>query len=206
MSLDNSKITIFLIDDDDSVRDALTLFIESTGMKIKSFACAQPFLDSYTPIPNSCMVLDFRMPDMSGLELQKELIKREVSIPIIFISGHADVPVSSRAFRAGAIDFLQKPFDNNLLLTRIHEAIDKYQSIQKNNEFKSEVNNRYEKLTKREKQVFKLIIKGHSNKESAEILDVSNRTIDVHRAHIMEKMQATNLAELMIMALSSNIM
>lgn len=206
MTSDNPNITVFLIDDDDSVRDALSLLIESEGMQIKSFATAQAFIDSYQATPNSCLILDFRMPHMSGLELQKELKNRHIDLPIIFISAHADIPVSSKAFRAGAVDFLQKPFDNTILLARIQEAVEKHEQTQENNLYKLETINRYQQLTKREKQVLDLIAKGHSNKESAQILGVSNRTIDVHRAHIMEKMQAGNLADLMVMAMHCDIL
>lgn len=206
MTSDNPNITVFLIDDDDSVRDALSLLIESEGMQIQSFASAQAFIDSYQATPYSCLVLDFRMPNMSGLELQKELKNRHIDIPIIFISAHADVPASSKAFRAGAVDFLQKPFDNTILLARIQEAVEKHEKTLERNLHKHETINRYQQLTKREKQVLDLIAKGHSNKESAQILGVSNRTIDVHRAHIMEKMQAGNLADLMVMAMHCDIL
>ncbi len=206
MTSDNPNITVFLIDDDDSVRDALSLLIESEGMQVQSFASAQAFLDSYQTTPKSCLVLDFRMPNMSGLELQNELKNRHIDIPIIFISAHADVPASSKAFRAGAVDFLQKPFDNTILLARIQEAVEKHEITREKNSHKHETINRYQQLTKREKQVLDLIAKGHSNKESAQILGVSNRTIDVHRAHIMEKMQAGNLADLMVMAMHCDIL
>jgi FixJ family two-component response regulator len=142
---------------------------------------------------------------MSGLELQEELSKREINIPIIFISGHAAISDSAKAFRAGAVDFLEKPFDNEILLKRIEEAIQKDIEIEEQLIKKRQIQKRLDHLTVREKEVLSLIVSSHSNKEAAAILNISNRTIDVHRAHIMEKMQAANLAELMMMAIHCEI-
>ena len=138
------------------------------------------------------------MPTMSGLELQGELLRREISIPIIFISGHAGIPDSAKAFRAGAVDFLEKPFDNEMLLARIDEAIKKDIASKEQLIEYREIQNRLDHLTAREKEVLSLIVRGHSNKEMAKMLDISNRTIEAHRASIMEKMHANSLAELML--------
>ena len=143
---------------------------------------------------------------MSGLELQDELLRREISIPIIFISGHAGIPESAKAFRAGALDFLEKPFDNEKLLERIEEAIKKdIASREQLNEYR-EIQNRLDHLTVREKEVLALIVSGHPNKETARILNISNRTVEVHRARIMEKMQAESLTELTMMAAQCEIL
>ncbi len=197
----NSKPVVYLVDDEFSIRDSLTLLIESTGQTVKSFESAEAFLNNYDPDHPGCLLLDVRMPVMSGHDLQNELLNRNISIPIIFISGHADIADSAKAFRAGAVDFLEKPFDNDVLLERINEAIKKDVLFREELVKKRRIQERINHLTTREKEVLGLIIKSHSNKESAKILNISNRTVDVHRASIMEKMQAENVAELITMVM-----
>jgi FixJ family two-component response regulator len=188
------------------VRDSLTLLIESTGQTVRSFASAEAFLNNYNPEQAGCLLLDVRMPSMSGLELQSELLRREISIPIIFLSGHAGIPDSAKAFRAGAVDFLEKPFDNDILLERIEEAIKKDIASREQLHEHREIQSRLNHLTVREQEVLSLIVKGHSNKEMARMLDISNRTIEAHRASIMEKMHANSLAELMVMVTHSEML
>ncbi|MDD1612717.1 MAG: response regulator, partial [Methylococcaceae bacterium] len=161
---------------------------------------------SYNHERPSCLLLDVRMPAMSGLELQEELNKRDIDIPIIFISGHAEVSDSAKAFRAGAIDFLEKPFEYSVLLERIEEGIDKDIYARKQRSMKQEIQKRLAQLSTREMDVLRLIISSHSNKESAKILNVSNRTIDAHRARIMEKLQADSLTELMKIAMQCDLL
>jgi RNA polymerase sigma factor (sigma-70 family) len=197
---------VYIVDDESAVRDSLTLLLESTGQAVRSFESAEDFLNNYCPDYPGCLILDVRMPEMSGLELQQELSKRQIAIPIIFISGHAEIPDSATAFRAGAIDFLEKPFDNAVLIERIGEAINKDVTQRKQQIEKREIQRRIDRLTAREKEVLNLIIDSHSNKEVAKILDVSHRTIDVHRARIMEKMEAENIAELMMMVMQSDVL
>lgn len=201
MSANEPKPIVYLVDDEFSIRDSLTLLIESTGQAVKSFESAESFLENYDPERPGCLLLDVRMPVMSGHDLQNELLSRGISIPIIFISGHADIADSAKAFRAGAVDFLEKPFDNDVLLERINEAIKKDVFLREEQSKKSKIQERIDHLTAREKEVLSLIIKSHSNKESAKILNISNRTVDVHRASIMEKMQAENVAELITMVM-----
>jgi len=205
MEVNNSSAIVYLVDDEFAIRDSLTLLIESTGRTVRGFESAKDFLNNYTHEQPGCLILDVRMSSMSGLELQEELSKREISIPIIFISGHADISDSAKAFRAGAVDFLEKPFDNEILLKRIEEAIQKDIEIGEQLIKKRQIQKRLDHLTVREKEVLSLIVSSHSNKEAAAVLNISNRTIDVHRAHIMEKMQAANLAELMMMAMHCEI-
>lgn len=206
MSMNKSGTLVYLVDDEFSVRDSLALLIESTGQSVRSFESAEAFLNNYDPEHPGCLLLDVRMPSMSGLELQGELLKREIFIPIIFISGHAGIPDSAKAFRAGAVDFLEKPFDNEILLERIDEAIKK--DIASREQFieHREIQNRLDRLTHREQEVLSLIVRGHSNKEIAKILDISNRTVEAHRASIMEKMQVKSFAELMVLATHSEIL
>jgi two-component system, LuxR family, response regulator FixJ len=206
MSINKPGTLVYLVDDEFSVRDSLALLIESTGQSVRSFESAEAFLNNYDPEQPGCLLLDVRMPSMSGLELQGELLKREIFIPIIFISGHAGIPDSAKAFRAGAVDFLEKPFDNEILLERIDEAIKK--DIVSREQFieHREIQNRLDHLTLREQEVLSLIVRGHPNKEIARILDISNRTVEAHRASIMEKMQVKSLAELMVLATHSEML
>lgn len=199
----NSAALVYLVDDEYAVRDSLTLLIQSTGQLVRSFESAQAFLDNYDPVQPGCLLLDVRMPTMSGLELQDELGKREITIPIIFISGNAEIPDSAKAFRAGAVDFLEKPFDNAVLLERIKEAINKDIEMREKLVERRRLQERIDCLTPREKEVLSLIISSYSSKESAKVLDISHRTIDVHRARIMKKMQAENIAELISMVMNS---
>lgn len=201
MSVNNSTPIVYLVDDEFAIRDSLTLLIESTGQTVRSFESAEAFLSGYTPEYAGCLLLDVRMPLMSGHDLQNELLSRGISIPIIFISGHADIADSAKAFRAGAVDFLEKPFDNAILLERINESIKKDIAFREEQVKKRRIQDRINHLTTREKEVLGLIVKSHSNKESAKILNISNRTVDVHRASIMEKMQAENVAELITMVM-----
>jgi FixJ family two-component response regulator len=197
---------IYLVDDEFAVRDSLTLLIESTGQSIRSFDSADAFLANYNPALPGCLLLDVRMPIMDGLELQEELIRRNISVPIIFISGNADIPDSAKAFRAGAVDFLEKPFDSNVLLARIAEAVKKDIEYRRKQIEKRKLQERLNYLTEREKEVLCLIVSSYSNKEAAKALDISKRTIDIHRAHIMEKMQAENIAELIMMAMQCEVL
>jgi two-component system response regulator FixJ len=199
MSIKKPDSLVYLVDDEFSVRDSLALMIESTGQAVRSFESAQAFLNNYDPEQPGCLLLDVRMPSMSGLELQGELLRREISIPIIFISGHAGIPDSAKAFRAGAVDFLEKPFDNEILLERIEEAIKKDVTSREQFIEHREIQKRLDHLTLREQEVLSLIVKGRSNKEIARILNISNRTVEAHRASIMEKMQVKSLAELLVM-------
>jgi FixJ family two-component response regulator len=201
---------VYLVDDEFAVRDSLSLLIESVGQNVRSFASAEAFLNNYTPDHPGCLLLDVRMPYMSGLDLQDELINRGISIPIIFISGHAGISDSAKAFRSGAVDFLEKPFSNDLLLERIQEALKKdkinreqqleHRKLQRENR---RIQKRLDQLTAREKEVLPLLAKGHSNKDTAKLLNISSRTVEAHRASIMEKMQANSLAELLMMVTHS---
>jgi FixJ family two-component response regulator len=190
---------VYLIDDEFSVRDSLTLVLESGGLRVKSFESAEDFLKNYNNEYPSCLILDVKMPCMSGLELQEELLKRNISIPIIFISGHAGISQSAKAFRAGAVDFLEKPFDHEVLLARITEV------IQKNIEYRWRLNVHFELanphycLTEREREVLTLISEGSSNKEAANLLGISSRTVEAHRARIMKKMEVDSFVDLVML-------
>jgi two-component system response regulator FixJ len=206
MNSNKPDTLVYLVDDEFAVRDSLALLIESTGQTVRSFESAEAFLNNYDPELPGCLLLDVRMPSMSGLELQGELLRRKISIPIIFISGHAGIPDSAKAFRAGAVDFLEKPFDNEILLERIEEAIKKDIASREQLLENCKMQKRLDHLTAREKEVLSMIVSGHSNKETAKILDISNRTVEAHRASIMEKMHANSLAELLVMVTHSQVL
>lgn len=206
MRHDTQNGIVYLVDDEFVMRDSLTLLIESTGLTVKSFESAEAFLAHYNADQVGCLILDVRMPTMSGLELQAELSNRNITIPIIFISGNAEIPDSARAFRAGAVDFLQKPFDHTILLNRIDEALAKDLSFRRKCSDLATLKERIDLLSPREKQVLSLIVNYNTNKEIAAILHLSNRTIDAHRAHIMKKMRAENFPELVIMVRESELL
>lgn len=206
MDVERQEAIVYLVDDEFIIRDALTLLLETSGFSVRGFADARAFLAAYDPATPGCLLLDVRMPTMGGLELQEELIKRDLDLPIIFISGHAEVADSAKAFRAGAIDFLEKPFDHGVLLERLREGIAKDIHARDQKAAKQALRQRLLQLTPREMEVLQLIISSHSNKESAKILRVSNRTVDAHRARIMEKLQADSLAELMRIAMQCDLL
>lgn len=206
MASNEQQGIVYLVDDEFVMRDSLTILIESTGIKVLSFESAELFLDHYDPSQSACLILDVRMPAMTGLELQEELLKRAIQIPIIFISGNAEIPDSAKAFRAGAVDFLQKPFDNTVLLSRIEEAFAKDLEMRARSSDTASLKERINRLSAREIEVLSLIVNYHTNKEIGKLLNLSNRTIDAHRAHIMKKMQAENFPELVIMVRESNLL
>lgn len=194
MSEDNQ--TVFIIDDDQAVRDSLGLLMKSVGLESISFSCAPDFLESFDPDQAGCLVLDIRMPGMSGLELQQELSQRKATIPIIFITGHGDVPMAVQAIRDGAVDFIQKPFRDQDLIDRIHKALDVDAQTREQWSKRQVVLQNMNTLTKRERQIMEMIVEGKPNKVIAAELFLSQRTVEVHRAKAMEKMQADSLADL----------
>ena len=195
--------TVFLVDDDHAVRDAMGLLLDSAGLRTVSYPSAADFLDDFDPGRPGCLVLDIRMPGMSGLELQSALADKSVNIPIIFLTGHGNVSMSAKAFRSGAIDFLEKPFDENVLLERIQEALQLDQSNRNVAARSADAYARLASLTPREREVMLLIVAGNANKEIATKLDLSTRTIETHRGRIMEKTAAHSLTDLIELAIAS---
>jgi FixJ family two-component response regulator len=193
------KPTVYVVDDDEAVRRFLSELLSSVDLNVAAYASAQEFLDDSDPTGPGCLVLDLRMPGMSGLELQRKLAERRIALPIIFLTGHGDVEVAVHAMKGGAVDFIEKPFNNELLLDRIQAAITRSAGVDDNRADKIEIEKRMESLTPRERQVLKLVADGHTNKGVARELDISERTVEIHRAHLMEKMQARSLANLVMM-------
>ncbi|OAI08135.1 response regulator transcription factor [Methylomonas methanica] len=205
MELEYANSRVYLVDDDPDVLDSLTVLIKLTGLKTVSFESAVDFLDSYCSEQPSCLVLDIQMPLMGGLELQQELSKRNINIPIIFISGNAEIPDAVKALKAGAVDFLEKPFEPNKLIEGILSAIRKDIKNREERIEKEKIKELFSSLSAREKEVLQLIISNHSSKQAAKQLDVSHRTIEAHRARIMEKMQAVSTTELVALAVKHTL-
>lgn len=201
----NKGDTVFLVDDNDAVRHALSLFLECKNFQIRSYACAEDMLAELDPGDTGVLVLDMCMKGMSGLELQAELKARNIYLPIIFITGHGSVQDSVQALKEGATDFIEKPFDNEVLLDSIERALQADRSQREQRSIRQELATRFERLTPREREVMKYIVNGTSNKQLAELLGVSSRTIEVHRSRIMSKMGAASLPDLVCMAISLSL-
>jgi FixJ family two-component response regulator len=195
---------VFIVDDDDAIRDSLTILMQSIGLSAESFATAPEFLESFDPEHPGCLVLDIRMPGMSGMELQERLVSMHSMLPVIFLTGHGDVPMAVHAMQAGAIDFLQKPFSEQVLLDRIQHAIDQDRKNRELLERQDEIAKRLEALTPRERQVMGLVVDGNSNKVIAIDLGVSERTVEIHRGRVMRKMGAESLPHLVRMVIEAN--
>jgi FixJ family two-component response regulator len=193
--------TVFIVDDDLAIRHAMTLLMRSIGLRSEAYATANDFLERFDNRNAGCLVLDIRMPGLSGLELQQRLLELGVSIPIIFITGHADVPMAVEAMQKGAFAFIQKPFRDQELLGSISEAMISGGRERRKRETRSVVEARVQTLTPREREVMDLVVAGKPNKVIAFELGVSQRTVEVHRARVMEKMQARSLADLVRMDL-----
>ena len=190
---------VFIVDDDDAVRNSIRLLMKSLGLATRPLSTAQEFLATYDPQQPGCLILDVRMPGMSGLELQQQLNVRGAIIPVIFITGHGDVPMAVEAMQQGAFDFLQKPFRDQDLIERVQRALAKDQSNRLELSEQAKVRERFDSLTPRERVVLALVTSGKANKVMAADLNVSQRTVEIHRARVMEKMHASSLAQLVRM-------
>lgn len=193
---------IFIIDDDEQVRNALILLMESVGLAVESYASAQDFLNNFDVTKAGCIILDVRMPGMSGLDLQARLTAEKIHPPIIIITGHGDVPMAVRAVTAGAVDFIEKPFNNQSMLDSVHKAIE-VDAVQRGESSRlQDIETHYNTLTPREKEVLLSVIEGKRNKVIAYDMNISQSTVEAHRSKVMDKMSAGSLSDLMRMAIS----
>jgi FixJ family two-component response regulator len=192
--------TVFVVDDDDALRESLVLMLESRGFQVQAFASGQAFLQGTTADAAGCLVLDMRMPEMSGLELQEAMLRHGYQLPILFLSAFADIPSTVHAIKGGAVDFLEKPVEMDVLIQHIRQALAADRQRRRQRRAEQQIRSRYEQLTPRQRDVMGLATKGLSNKEIAEALGISSRTVENHRALLMERMEADNLAVLCQMA------
>jgi RNA polymerase sigma factor (sigma-70 family) len=194
--------TVFIIDDDEAVRDSLSWLVKSAGLSAQTFESADDFLSGYGEDEPGCLILDIRMPGMNGLELQSVLSERDFRLPIIIISGHADVPMAVRALKEGAFDFIEKPFNDELLLDLVQRALEQDARQRESMAETDELRARMASLTPREKEVLDLVVAGAANKQISSELGVSLKTVEAHRARVMDKLQAESLSHLVRMALA----
>jgi FixJ family two-component response regulator len=195
--------TVFIVDDDPAIRFAMQALMDSVNIEHEIYASGDEFLEGVDDHRAGCLVLDIRMPGLGGLELQDELVQRGSTLPIIFITGHGDVPMAVDAMQKGAVDFIQKPFRDQDLLDRVREALKTDQERRHEQQKHAEVAERLARLTNREREVFDLVVTGKPNKVIAYELGVSQRTVEIHRARVMEKMQARSLADLVKMHMTA---
>jgi len=197
--------TVHIVDDDAAVRKSLQLLFKTVGIEAIAHASGDDFLEQFDDAGEGCILLDIRMPGISGLELQKVLQERGSTIPIIFITGHGDVPMAVESMRLGAFDFLQKPFRDQDLMDRVSQALAQNEEAREASEQHHDISQRYATLTPREKEVMACVVKGQANKVIAMDRDVSQRTVEIHRARVMDKMQARSLADLVRMAIQIDL-
>ncbi len=192
----SDELTVFIVDDDEPVRDAIGMLLDTVDISYRGYSDAQAFLEEFDSAQTGCLVLDIRMPGMSGLELQEQLIEMKASIPIVFITGHGDIPMAVEAMRRGAVDFIRKPFRDQELLDRIHEALSVDDEQRSREADIDAVRAKVAALTPRETEVFERVTAGQANKVIAIELGISERTVEIHRSHVMQKTRARTLADL----------
>lgn len=196
---------VFIVDDDPAIRKSMSMMLEAHGLAWKAFASAAEFLEAYSPSQRGCVLLDLRMPGMTGEELLKTLRQGGVGVPVIIITGHGDVPTAVRTMKLGVVDFLEKPADTDVLIQRIHEAL-RQDDLRRDKEAADEqVRKRVERLTPRERELLGMLAAGKTSKEIASTLGVSVKTVDNHRAHLLTKLEASNVAELAAIAVRAGL-
>jgi two-component system, LuxR family, response regulator FixJ len=192
---------VFVVDDDPGTRDSLRWLLQSVGLRVHTLATAEEFLNTYEAAQPGCLVLDVRMPGMSGLNLQETLVARNITLPVIIITGYAEVPTAVRALKTGAIDFIEKPFNDDVLLDRVRHAIEVDRQERSARDQRAQAEKRFAQLTPREREVMQLVVVGKANKVIAGELGLSPKTVEVHRASVMSKMDADSVAELVRLAM-----
>lgn len=199
-----SEQIVYVVDDDQGMRDSTVWLFESIGLKAVPFASGQDFLSSCDPKANACVLLDIRMPGMGGLQVQEEMHRRGIQLPVIFVSGHADVPIVVRAFKSGAVDFIEKPYNDQLLLDSVQESLQSETTVIRNNT-QQLIKEKLTSLTPREQDVFLPLIQGFTSREIAEQLGISIKTVDLYRSRVMKRLEADNLPELVGIAIVAGI-
>ena len=197
--------TVFVVDDDQTVRGSLQWLLESLKLNVQTYASAHEFLSVYDPSQPGCLVLDVRMPEFSGLQLQEVLAKRQIRIPVILITGHGDISMAVRAMKAGAVDFIEKPFNDQVLLERIQQCLATDTRQRREAAEREKIIERLDSLTPREAEVLESVIGGKANKEIAADLDISVKTVEVHRSRLMDKMAVSSVAELTALCVASGL-
>lgn len=187
--------TVFIVDDDDDFRDSMQWLLESDDLPVQSFSSARDFLSNYKG-DKGCLLLDVRMPEINGLALQQIMLERDIRLPIVVLSGHGDIPMAVTAMKNGAIDFLEKPFDDEVLIPLVQNALIKADEMFADRQQQEQVRKQYETLSRREREVMTLVVAGKANREIAEELGISPKTVEVHRSRVMSKMRAESLPEL----------
>ncbi|MBI4006374.1 MAG: response regulator transcription factor [Gammaproteobacteria bacterium] len=201
----HSEGTVFVVDDDESVLDSLVVLLTSAGLKVIPYGSGLTFLRAYDPAIRGCLVLDIQMPDMNGLELQEKLTEKQATMPIIMITGHGDIKMAVKALKRGAFDFIEKPFTDDVIINCIYNALEFHEKARNKNENVIKINELVAQLTMREREVFIHLIRGDLNKVIAAKLEISTRTVEIHRAHIMEKLQVRSLSHLVKMAILAGL-
>ncbi|MCG6986878.1 MAG: response regulator [Gemmatimonadetes bacterium] len=192
----DGEVTVFVVDDDPGVLDSLGLLLRSDGLRSRGFASATAFLDAYDPDASGCLILDLRMPEMSGAELQSRLRSMDSHLPVIFVTAHGDVPTAVSAMKAGAVDFIQKPFTDEKLLDKVHQALELDAGRRRERAGLEAIRGHLDSLTPREREVLALVVEGKHNKNIARALGISQRTVEAHRARLMHKMDASSVPSL----------
>jgi len=196
-----SQPTVYIVDDDKPVREALTLLMKADGQLTRSYASAEEFLEDLTPTSKGCVLLDVRMPGLSGIELQQVLKNKHVTLQVIIMTGYADVPMAVQAMKAGAVDFIEKPFDNDRLLNQVQVCLQMCVQAQSERLQQQAADEKTARLTRRERQVMEMLVQGHQNRLIAEKLGISPRTVEIHRARVMEKLEVHSLSDVVRIAL-----
>ncbi|MBR9874481.1 MAG: response regulator transcription factor [Vibrionaceae bacterium] len=199
-----SEQIVYVVDDDQGMLDSTVWLFESVGLKAVPFSSGQDFLSSCDPDANACVLLDIRMPGIGGLHIQEEMRRRGINLPVIFVSGHADVPIVVRAFKSGAVDFIEKPYNDQLLLDSVQDCLQSEPSVIRNNA-QQIIEEKLVSLTPREQDVFLPLIQGYTSREIAEKLEISIKTVDLYRSRIMKRLEANHLPELVGMAIVAGI-
>ena len=203
--MEENKASVYIIDDDDAVRDSLSIQLESTGYEVASFPSAIGFLEIATSLQPGCVISDVQMPDMDGMELQQRLNDMKLDFPVVIVTGHADVALAVRAMKAGAVDFIEKPFDEDAILNSVQHAQTRFAAQRATAQAGATAREKLATLTPREREVFDEMVRGKQNKMIAYDLDISPRTVEVHRARVLEKLEARSLSELVRLALAAGV-